>query len=156
MGSYELRSYYNTSSNKIWTQNPTWHNYESSINKYSNSNAKAVAFLTNTSNWSTFCNTTYASYAIGSPSIEMMQASSGVSTYSGCDEDGYHLTSTAGYTTSLKSGMYNNGTSYWLASPSFSSGDVCYLAAGSSVVSLHYVSTRAGVCPVVCLKSKVQ
>ena len=155
-GSYGLEDCYNTSSNKIWTQNPTWHNYQSSI--ISNNNAKAVAFLTNTSNWSTFCNTTYASYAIGSPSVEMMQASSGVSTYSGCNATGYTLTDTAGgYTTSLKSGMYNNGTSYWLASPSsYYSGDLCSLYARGSSVDYYNVSGSLGVCPVVCLKSKVQ
>ena len=55
--------------------NPSWAAARGSSTSSWNSNERAAAWLCSPSNWTTYCDTSKANYAIGSPTAEMYVAS---------------------------------------------------------------------------------
>ena len=63
---------YDTSKTKIRQMNPEWTNYIGDLDEANwNENAKAAAYLCDTSKWTEYYDETKANYAIGGPSIEL-------------------------------------------------------------------------------------
>ena len=166
--------------NKSWTAQRG--NSQSSWNN----NEKAAAWLCSPSKWTTYCDTTKANYAIGSPPVEMYVASyNQVSHTIGNYTLGatYRATSEPGYIYTLNGKKQNNGyytnnntldyTGYnsmycgkngstgsyywWLASPSaFTADRVCIVNGDSACLYSYGYSVTNGVCPLVSLKSGIK
>ena len=151
-----------------------------------NSNENAAAYLSAPSQWTTYCDTTKANYAIGSPPVEMYVASyNQVSHTIGNYKLGvtYRETSYPGYIctvngTQQNSGYYTdqyildyigynsmycgkNGSTgryyWWLASPSAFNFDYVYLVYGNlAYFGGNDFGALNGVCPLVSLKSGIK
>lgn len=129
-------------------------------------NAKTTAYLCDESIFSTLKNEK-AKYAVGGPTIELFMASYNDThnTPISIEEDnvtknGYQECSYEGpFETSDSNGIYNNGVSYWIASPKNDSSlyGVCMYAGGSNIYSCvaayhNYVAASSlGIRPIVCL-----
>ena len=147
------------------------------------SNAKCIASLLNTNNWTGFVNSTYADCAIGGPTIEMWVASYNAKGYTPlyCNNTnvyGYYVgnTDTPRSTSYDLKGDANTGygdtlyfshqervdscDAYWLASPNASIMDdilnvSCYGSIERDIYNGGYSNYDIGVRPVVCLNSEV-
>ena len=151
-----------------------------------NYNEHAAAWLCSPSKWTTYCDTSKANYAIGSPTAEMYVASYNQvshttgnyklgATYRATDAPGYIYTVNG---TQQNSGYYTNSNTldytgynsmycgrnsstgsyyWWLASPSANySYGVCYVYGGGAYLVRGDCSSAYGVCPLVSLKSSFQ
>ena len=130
-----------------------------------NNNMQATLFMLDSVNvWNgTYRNETYADWAIGGPTYEMLAASVNDvkgTTYSPVAESavGYKYdTISSGLTSGT---VWNRYQYYWLASPSsYSDGRVCIVDCDAERVdgsTCNYGSGLGGYRPVVCLKSSVQ
>ena len=149
-----------------------WDNYTN----YSYDSGKCVSTLLNTGNWTSFRNTTYADYAIGTPTLEMFveswnQIYSNQKIYcNNTSETGYYcgtnneptsintnLSNKSGYSNSLYF-PYTTETSscdgYWLSSPS-GTNDSCILRVTASTGYIghnHYTKNNLSIRPVVRIK----
>ena len=166
--------------------NPSWAAKRGSSTSSWNSNEYAAAWLCSPSQWTTYCDTTKANYAIGSPPVEMYVASyNQVSHTIGNYKLGvtYRETSYPGYIctvngTQQNSGYYTdqyildyigynsmycgkNGSTgryyWWLASPSAFNFDYVYLVYGNlAYFGGNDFGALNGVCPLVSLKSGIK
>ena len=145
-----------------------------------NDNEKAAALLNAPSQWTTYCDTTKANYAIGSPPVEMYVSSyNQVSHTIGNNILGatYRETNAPGYIYTVNGTQQNNGyytnnntldyTGYnsmycrknykyywWLASPSANGSNcVCFVNGGNPHLNDNVCSHTYGVCPLVSLKA---
>ena len=150
-----------------------------------NDNEKAAAYLSAPSQWTTYCDTSKANYAIGSPPVEMYvasynQVSHSIGNYTlGAT---YRETSSPGYIYTVNGTQQNNGyytnnntldyTGYnsmycgkngskegywWLASPSaLGSSSVCSEGGYGTYLYYNTYSTTIGACPLVSLKSGIK
>ena len=176
---------YQSSTTKIREMNPTWKEYRQSVAESSwSENEKSAAYLCDTSKWTTYCDSTKANYAIGSPSLEMYADSYNkthnsnslvytctpttgtASTNSG---NGYFVGADGTYS---NSGHYTNnntidtsqnriymvsGQYFWLASPSaFNPIRVSYVDGYNAFVDYLSLHFTPGLRPLVSLKSDFQ
>lgn len=118
-----------------------WAEYEANYNSTDASNAsKTIAYLLDTNVWSVYKNTSYADYAIGSPTVQLFFASLSdkypekrINVY--VDESAYSFTNKDGeeiWPTSIQlveDSLYtlDNGTQYILRLPSFYSSNSDYI-----------------------------
>ena len=164
------------------TYNGMWKKICDEKNKYdANDRSKATAYLCDPENWKEYKGND-ATYAVGGPTKELFIMSWNasipktsvrrVSLEDGdVTEEGYAykkpthlynddpiLTTILPKTEGGKDGLYNNGSSYWLASPSSSStGSVCYVASYGCVYDNRYSDAYFGARPLVSIPmSKVQ
>ena len=146
----------------------------------SNTNSKAVSTLLNTSNWTGYVNTSYADYAIGSPTLEMWVASwndkykSTLELFTNTNAYGYYVGNSSGTTsTSIsvssvtdaykanslyfpKTSSYSNCYGYWLASPSaFGANHLMFVRYRGSVYYYSYSSDYYCSRPLVHLTSNI-
>ncbi len=165
--------------------NKSWAAARGSSTSSWNSNERAVAYLSAPSQWTTYCDTTKANYAIGSPPVEMYVASyNQVSHTTGNYKLGatYRATDYPGYIYTLNGTQYNSGYStnsdtldytgynsmycgrngskggwWWLASPSAADfTDVCLVIGDDTALNRSPYSNTHGVCPLVSLKSGIK
>ena len=166
--------------------NPSWAAKRGSSTSSWNENEHAAAWLCSPSKWTTYCDTSKANYAIGSPTAEMYVASYNQvshttgnyklgATYSTADVPGYiykvnNVAQNGGWSTkddTLDYTGYNsmycgrNGSKgdywWWLASPSASYSDyVCNVNGSYARLNSNDYSITIGVCPLVSLKSSFQ
>ena len=162
-----------------------WHDateYVSAWTDYSTyAGGRCVSTLLNTNNWTDFVNTTYADYAIGSPTLAMYIASWNAKGYTtlyadNTNEYGYYVgiastpteaykpmggegdsTEGTGYYDSLyyprRTYEYSqNGNGYWLASPSALGGDVVMIYFDGDINNTPYGNNKA-IRPIVRLKN---
>ena len=114
-------------------------------------NAKATAYLCDPNNWNDYI-TGKAKYAAGGPTLEILTASFN-------KEQLKNLTmSTAmyGYSSIIEGmeigGLYNTGTTYWIASPNTLAPIECIVYARDGIVSgAYYWDVHTALRPVVCL-----
>lgn len=149
-------------------------NYFSKGYTSSNSNMKAVAYMLDTSIWSSF-KADKAEYAIGGPTIEMLMAS-----YSkkynvnymakAASDVGYEISEDGGenwatyydgmlskYDSLYVISSLTNAYAMWLASPSVGNTDyVMYVGYRGYVNYSTYIDHGIGFRPVVCLNSNIQ
>ena len=151
-----------------------------------NDNEKAAALLSAPSQWTTYCDTTKANYAIGSPPVEMYVASYNQvshtignnilgATYRETNAPGYIYTvngtqQNSGYFTNentldymgynnMYCGLNNSKGQYlwWLASPSVSNNQrVCYVYGYNARLDYNLYYYTYNVCPLVSLKSGIK
>lgn len=139
----------------------------------SNDNMKAVAYMLDTNMWSGFRNTTYADYAIGGPTIEMLmksysqkynvdyKAQASNSTGYMISKDGgenfeTHYTEMLDVNDSLYVAEYTGTVdAMWVASPAEISKDAVIYIDCDGTVSVSNVNAF-GFRPLVCLNSSVQ
>ena len=162
--------------------NPSWAAKRGSSTSSWNSNEKAAAWLCSPSKWTTYCDTSKANYAIGSPTAEMYVASyNQVSHTTGNYKLGatYRATSYPGYMYTVNGTLQNGGcltdnntldyTRYnsmycgkngskegywWLASPSSEYYNaICVVDGEHANLTNGPRSGTYGVCPLVSLKS---
>ncbi len=166
--------------------NPSWAAQRGSSTSSWNNNEHAAAWLCSPSQWRTYCDTSKANYAIGSPTAEMYVASyNQVSHTTGNYKLGatYRATDYPGYIYTLNGTQYNSGYStnsdtldytgynsmycgrkgskgdywWWLASPSaISSNFVCCVYGNYAALYDGGHGSSGGVCPLVSLKSSFQ
>ena len=143
------------------------------------SNAKCIASLLNTNNWTGFVNSTYADCAIGGPTIEMWVESYNskgyTPLYTNVNDKGYYIGNSEGTTdyyyhvTDDSNNGYgdtlyfphqeavNDCYSYWLASPSAGASiGVMFVDFNGYVNYNGYDYIYVGVRPLVSLKSEVK
>lgn len=150
-----------------------------------NENGKCVSTLLNTDNWTSFVNSTYADYAIGSPTIEMWTASWNAKLYTPlyCDNkntNGYYIgtssgtslntssqnitstwVKTSGYDDELFFPYQSNISSckgYWLASPASDNNNAVMNVYFEGIINHldSYNSEDYAIRPVVCLDANVK
>ena len=166
--------------------NPSWAAKRGSSTSSWNSNERAAAWLCSPSKWTTYCDTSKANYAIGSPTAEMYVASyNQVSHTTGNYKLGatYRATSYPGYIYTVNGTQQNNGYntnsntldytgynsmycgknglkgsySWWLASPSAHYSDlVCIVDGNNAYLDGTYYTSALGACPLVSLKSGIK
>ena len=166
--------------------NSSWAAQRGSSTSSWNSNEHVAAWLCSPSKWATYCDTSKANYAIGSPTAEMYVASYNQvshttgnykleATYSTADAPGYiykvnNVAQNNGWYTNNNTldytgynSMYcgKNGSTgsydWWLASPSaYASNRVYYVYSLGAYLNYSYSSDAHGVCPLVSLKSSFQ
>ena len=165
--------------------NPSWAAKRGSSTSSWNSNERAAAWLCSPSKWATYCDTSKANYAIGSPTAEMYVASyNQVSHTTGNYKLGatYRATSYPGYMYTVNGTLQNGGcltdnntldyTRYnsmycgkngskegywWLASPSSEYYNaICVVDGEHANLTNGPRSGTYGVCPLVSLKSSFQ
>jgi len=166
--------------------NKSWAAARGSSQSSWNNNENAAAWLNAPSQWTAYCDTTKANYAIGSPPVEMYVASYNKvshtlgnytlgATYRETNKPGYIYTVNGrqqndGYHTDDKildytgyNSMYagQNGNKmigyWWLASPSaVEPGYVCMVDGYYATFNTSYYSRTRGVCPLVSLKSGIK
>ena len=185
----DFSSGYTSSSNtKVEEMNPLWAAERAKTESNTpiwNENEKAVAYLCDTTQWTTYVNQNKANYAIGGASVEMYIDSYnqwGKGTYK--LGYGYQTTNTPGYVYKVNGTMQNNGfgtdtgtldsSSYtsdtgarkmyvndnagfwWLASPSAGGSNlVCGVGGSPRGLSSSLYRNTFGVRPLVCLNSGV-
>ena len=141
-----------------------------------NENGRCVSTLLNTNNWDGFVNTSYASYAIGGPTIEMWVASYNAKgdtvLYTNKNITGYYIGNTEGttdYSYNLSDDAryddtlyfshqegFNNCTGYWIASPSdIDPNQLMRVHYSGDVGNYSYKGTYVGIRPVVSLKADI-
>ncbi len=165
--------------------NPSWATQRGNGASSWNDNEKKAAWLCSPSKWTTYCDTSKAKYAIGSPPVEMYVSSyNQVSHTTGNYKLGatYRATSYPGYIytvngTQQNSGGYTNDNTldytgynsmycgkngskgdywWWLASPSANNSDyVCSVRGNYACLSDGNYRNADGVCPLVALKPGV-
>ena len=151
-----------------------------------NSNENAAAYLSAPSQWTTYCDTTKANYAIGSPPVEMYVASYNQvshsignytlgATYGATNYPGYKYTVNG---TQQNSGWWTNNNTldytgynsmycgkngftgsyfWWLASPSANdAASVCRVYSYYASLGGNTYDNTLGVCPLVSLKSGIK
>ena len=167
------------------TYNGMWKKICDENKKYdTNERSKATAYLCDQTNWTEYvgANAPDGTYAVGGPTKELFILSwnasipqtkvKEVSLEDGdVTEEGYaydkptHLYNDDPILTTIlpkaeggKDGLYNNGSSYWLASPgSYGTYDVCDVNDDGYVSSDHFSNTDHGARPLVSIPmSKVQ
>lgn len=176
---------YASSTTKIREMNPTWKVYRQSVAESSWSpNEQAVAYLCDTSKWTTYYDSAKANYAIGGPSLEMYADSYNkthnsnsliytctptTGTSSTNTGNGYFVGANGTYSNSgwhtnnnaidtLQNGIYMVSNKYfWLASPAANhAGNVIQVRGYNAYVNGDNLSFNVGVCPLVSLKSDFQ
>ena len=176
---------YASSTTKIREMNPTWKEYRQSVAESSwSENEKAAAYLCDTSKWITYCDSTKAKYAIGSPSLEMYADSYNkthnsnslvytctptTGTNSTNDGNGYFvgadgIYSNSGWSTdngtidTSQNGIYMVSSKFfWLASPSaYGPNTVSFVYGGGAGVGINGLNYTRGVRPLVSLQSDFQ
>ena len=176
---------YASSTTKIREMNPTWKEYRQSVAESSwNPNEKAAAYLCDSSKWTTYCDSTKANYAIGSPSLEMYADSynkthnSNSLVYTCTPTSGTHPSNSgSGYFVGAN-GTYSNSGDYtksktidtsqngiymvsgqylWLASPSArDTHSLSYIMSNGANLASNSLEHTEGVRPLVSLKSDFQ
>ena len=168
---------------KFKNMNPVWNAARGTVAQSSwNNNEKASAWLCAPSQWTTYVDSTKATYAIGGPSVEMYIASYNDVPHTEVGNNtlglkysspGYQYTVngelqnsgefTSNYALDYKgyNSMYagRNGSSigeWWLASPSSCrSNFVCFVLGYNAALTSNDYSTTYGVGPLVSLKSGI-
>ena len=166
---------YGKTYNKLWFDTTTTDK---------NSRSKATAYLCDPANWTKYIgsNAPSGTYAVGGPTKELFikswnaskpqthvqevslvsaDVTAGGYAYNKPDHlynDDPILNTILPATVGRTDGLYNNGTSYWLASPSSSlTYDVCYVSLSGCVYGNYCNYARNGVRPLVSIPmSKVQ
>ena len=168
---------------KYKKMNPSWAAKRGSNTSNWNNNEHASSWLCSPSQWTTYCDTTKANYAIGGPSVEMYVASYNQvshttgnyklgATYRATDYPGYIYTlngkqstiSNTDYWTGNNTldytgynSMYAGKNYWWVASPSSgNSNGVCAVYGSNAYLNSNYYSDTYGVAPLVSLKSGIQ
>ena len=166
--------------------NPSWAAKRGSNTSSWNKNEHAAAWLCSPSKWTTYCDTSKANYAIGSPTAEMYVASyNQVSHTTGNYKLGatYRATNVPGYIYTLDgkqptgyngdystnvdtldyigyNSMYCGKTENcyrWLASPSaYDYEYVCLAGGGSASLGSDHYGLTYGICPLISLKPDFQ
>ena len=149
-----------------------WMNTPSNQTKNYN-NEKAVASMLDVNLWSGYNNTTYAKYAIGGPTIEMLCKSYNDSHTGDKLEAIDNIEGTSGYeikkgkgdpdigAENLKIGAKNTLVdnmyfkSFWIASPGYTDGGRLLETRSDSIWARWFGNWDRGFCPLVCLKSNV-
>ena len=164
------------SQTKLLNMNPLWANNHGKETKW-NTNEKIAAFLCDTSRWNTEYKNDIATYAIGSPSLEMY-----IDSYKAKDSSftldykydfkvtdeassyGYRYKENAKDVTNATSkysidqdDMYSNSTQdgyWWFATPSANLGDkLCRVNSFNMYLDTTSYLDRCGICPVVSIPS---
>ena len=166
--------------------NPSWATQRGNSTSSWHTNEKAAAWLCSPSQWTIYCDTSKANYAIGSPTVEMYVASyNQVSHTTGNDKLGatYRATNVPGYIYTLDgkqptgyngdystnvdtldyigyNSMYCGKTENcyrWLASPSaYDYEYVCLAGGGSASLGIDHYGLTYGICPLISLKPDFQ
>ncbi len=165
---------------KYKNMNPVWNAARGTVAQSSwNDNEKASAWLCAPSQWTTYIDSTKATYATGGPSVEMYIASyNDVKHDTGTAKGGlsaeYSTKDAPGYIYKVNGTLYNSGwstakdtldykgynkmytNSIWLASPSaYVSYFVCNVLGTRACLGTYYCSSGIGVAPLVSLKSGI-
>ena len=137
------------------------------------SSKRQVASMIDIDLWDGYCNTKYANYAIGGPSLEMFCASyndihnQSISYQESTDGIGYNVKTTGDYAQSVRNlisspalevdKMYFKAN-YWLASPSSHSNSGCVMCVHNNTGGIWYNGWdwNSGFRPIVCLSPDVQ
>ena len=166
--------------------NPSWATQRGNSTSSWHTNEKAAAWLCSPSQWTIYCDTSKANYAIGSPTVEMYVASyNQVSHTTGNYKLGatYRATNVPGYIYTLDgkqptgyngdystnvdtldyigyNSMYCGKTENcyrWLASPSaYDYEYVCLAGGGSASLGIDHYGLTYGICPLISLKPDFQ
>lgn len=128
------------------------------------SNMKATLYLLDSTQWEKYVNDTYAEWAIGGPTLELLCSSvndiqdTHYKAIPVCDK-GYETTISGGLT---KGTLWNRDECYWIASPYYdrTSDIACatmlfFSPLFESPYLVSYSSDGYGIRPVVCLKSNI-
>ena len=126
-------------------------------------NMRGTEYLLDSTKWSSYVDASYAEYAIGGPTLEMLSASlelAGNDVIS-CSVNGYGYSS-SGYTPleDLTSGtVWHRNTSYWLACPGDGDWNALWYMklepSENGELNMDFYSGSHAFRPIVCLKSEV-
>ena len=166
--------------------NPSWATQRGNSTSSWHTNEKAAAWLCSPSQWTIYCDTSKANYAIGSPTVEMYVASYNQvshttgnytlgATYRETNVPGYIYTLdgkqptgyNGDYSTNVDTldyigynSMYCGKTENcyrWLASPSaYDYEYVCLAGGGSASLGIDHYGLTYGICPLISLKPDFQ
>ena len=150
---------YNTNKTRIRRMNPMWSSYIGNLEESSwNNNAKAAAYLCETTKWESYRDSTKANYVIGGPSLEMYadsynqthEENSLVYTCNTSTNGTYSTNNEKGYFIGVK-GSYSNNGWYTETQTIDNSQNIIYikenkftLLASPSAIDVNYVSIVNG------------
>ena len=147
-----------------------WMNVNGTNSSKNYENKKSIASMLDTELWNDYCNTTYAHYTIGGPTIEMFRESYNQTHTEETQiieneeyDYGYKIKKENAEDSNSINGLYTNSildsmyfkTTYWLSSPSaYAKTTLLSINGGGAIQSSGFGSNNIGFRPITCLKSE--